>query len=119
MKKIIFLFIVFIIRTNSQIKENPIFLVNSSNPFVLSTNDNYYYYIITKGKSLKINKESGNIANITTNDFTNSDYINIVDNSYNNYVYYSGKYYKIKNEPFISYEENKTLTENMNEEKKI
>ena len=33
MKKFVFLFIVFFIRTNSQIKENPIFLVNASNPF--------------------------------------------------------------------------------------
>ena len=104
MKKIFLLFIIFFIRTNSQIKENPIFLVNTTNPFVLSTNDNYYY-VITKGKSLKINKESGNIENITINDFTNSNYIYIVDNSYNNYIYYSNKYYHIIYEPFISYEE--------------
>ena len=85
MKKIFLLFIIFFIRTNSQIKENPIFLVNTTNPFVLSTNDDYYY-VITKGKSLKINKESGNIENITINDFTHSNYIYIIDNLYNNYI---------------------------------
>ena len=115
MKKLFFLFIVLFIRTNSQIKENPIFLVNASNPFVLSTNDDYYY-IITAGRSLKINKEFGNIENITINNFTDSNYIYIVDNSYNNYIYYSNKYYHIIFDPFISYEEITVHSEQKNSE---
>ena len=58
MKKFYFLFVILFIQNNSQIKQNPIFLVESIEPFVLSTNDNYYY-VITLGKNLKINKESG------------------------------------------------------------
>ena len=115
MKKIFFLFIVFFIRTNSEIKENPIFLVDTKNPFVLSTN-NDYYYAITAGKSLKIDKESGKIENITINSFTNLNYIYIVDNSYNNYIYYSNKYYLIIFEPFISYKEIEIYSELISEE---
>jgi len=115
MEKKFFLFIVFFIRINSQIKENPIFLVNASNPFVLSTNDDYYY-AITAGKSLKINKEFGNIENITINNFTNSNYIYIVDDIYNNYIYYSNKYYHIIYSPFISYEEITVHSEQKNGE---
>ena len=115
MKKIFFLFIVLFIRTNSQIKENPIFLVNASNPFILSTNDDYYY-VITAGRSLKINKEFGNIENITINNFTDANYIYIVDNSYNNYIYYSNKYYHIIFDPFISYEEITVHSEQKNSE---
>ena len=94
MKILFFLFIVLFIRTNSQIKENPIFLVNSSNPSVLSTNDDDYY-VITAGKSLKVNKMLGNIENMTINNFTDYKYIYIVDNLENNYIYYSNKYYYI------------------------
>ena len=43
MKKFYFLFVILFIQYNSQIKQNPIFLVESIEPFVLSTNDNYYY----------------------------------------------------------------------------
>ena len=115
MKKLFFLFIVLFIRTNSQIKENPIFLVNASNPFILSTNDDYYY-VITAGRSLKINKEFGNIENITINNFTDANYIYIVDNSYNNYIYYSNKYYHIIFDPFILYEEITVHSEQKNSE---
>ena len=104
MKNFYFLFIVLFIRThtNIQIKENPIFLVKSKAPFVLSTTDNYYY-VITKDKSLKINKESGNIENEKSNSFTTFNYMYIFDNSNNNYMRYSNDYYEIKYNQFISF----------------
>ena len=88
MKKFYFLFIILFIQSNSQIKQNPIFLVESIYPFVLSTNDNYYY-VITLGKNLKINKESGILEDISDNGAVRENYIFVADNSYNNWVYYS------------------------------
>ena len=59
MKNFPFLFLVLLtqIPTILLIIENPIFLINAKNPFVLSTDDEFYY-VITKGFNLKINKES-------------------------------------------------------------
>jgi len=104
MTKIYFLFIILFNVTNPKIKENPIFLVESKNPFVLSTNDDYYY-VITVGQNLKIKKESGIIENYTDNYAKLENYIFISDSSNNNYLYYSNKYYKIIYNPFISSEE--------------
>ena len=106
MEKIYFLFFVIFVQINSQIKENPIFLTNNAKPFILSTNDSDFYYVITEGESLKMNKESG-IINMTKNypiDTSNS-YFFIVDKAYNNYIYYKNNYYKIKYETFISVEQ--------------
>ena len=87
MKKLyFFLFIVFFIRTNSQIKKNPIFLVEAENIFVLSTNDDYYY-VLTTNKDFKIKKESGDIETISNNTFNISDYKYLEDKAYNNYLY--------------------------------
>ena len=104
MMEFYFLFIILFIQSNSQIKQNPIFLVESIYPFVLSTNDNYYY-VITLGKNLKINKESGIQVNVSDNGAVRENYIFVADNSYNNWVYYSKAYYKIIYEPFLSYDE--------------
>ena len=105
MKKFYFLFIVLFSLTiyNQQIKQNPILFENTENPFVLSTTDDYYY-VITKGKDLKINKTSAQKeekANFL------SSYIYIFDNSNNNYIYSNSlnKYYLINYNPFISYQE--------------
>ena len=107
MKKFCFLLVILFDKTitNIQIKKNPITLTNNENPFVLSTPDDDYYYVITKGKDLKINKESGDIDTIKVNSLTDSDYFYIFENSNNHYVYNSSKYYKIIYNPFISYEE--------------
>ena len=71
MKYFSFLLLFFFVQTqiNIQIKENPILLINSSYPFVLSTTDKNFYYVITKGYSMKVNKESGDIYNISENFF--------------------------------------------------
>ena len=101
----IFLFAIIFIRINSQIKQNPIYLDSKSNPFVLSTTDNYYY-VHTKGKSFKINKESGNIEDTKTNTFTSyKNHLYLIDNSNNNYIYSYNMdiYYLINYNPFISY----------------
>ena len=50
-KRLYFLFILLFISIYSQIKQNPIFLIESTNPLILSTNP--------FGYNLKINKESG------------------------------------------------------------
>ena len=109
MENIYFLLLILFIQTISQvnirIKDNPIFLTVHENPFVLSTTDDPdYYYVITKGINLKINKKSGDICNQSDNSFTSSNYIYFFDNSNNNYIYYSNEYYKINYNPFISYE---------------
>ena len=103
MKKFYFLLILLFLKSSLQIKQNPIYLVDRKNPFVLSSNDNYYY-VITIGNNLKINQESGNIENNTDNYADEESYIFIADNSYNNYLYYSNEYYKIIYDPFLSYE---------------
>ena len=97
--KIIFLTIyILFIQANSHIKNNPIELLTSISkplaPIVLSSTDNYYY-IITSGIDLKIDKDSGDIINKTINNIISSNYIYHVDNSNNNYIYNSIYYYKI------------------------
>ena len=106
MKNFCFLLVILCFRTtiNIPIKENPIFLTNNSYPFVLSTLDDYFY-VITKGKDFKIDKISGDIYNISENNLDRQNYIYIFDNSNNNYIFYSNKYYEIIYNPFISYKE--------------
>ena len=108
MVKLLFLFIVLLIRTNSQIIENPIFLFETKYPFALSTDDEEDdYYIITEGKSLQIDKDTGEIIDIKNNTFIISEYVYILDKSYTNYLYNmnSNNYYEIIYNPFISYQE--------------
>ena len=99
MKKLFFLFFILFIRINSTIKENPIFLTDWIEPFLVITNDNNYFYVITQEKSLKINKESGNIESTSNNTFNLLAYIYIVDESNNKYLYSldSKIYYLINN----------------------
>ena len=106
MKNFCFLLVILCFRTtiNIPIKENPIFLTNNSYPFVLSTIDDCFY-VITKGKDFKIDKISGDIYNISENILDSQNYIYIFDNSNNNYIFYSNKYYEIIYNPFISYKE--------------
>ena len=104
MKKLFVLLVILFTQTKQQIKENPLFLVESKNPFLLSTNDDYFY-LITIGKNLKIEKDSGNIEDNTENNIlTEDDYIFIADYLYNNYIYFSNRFYHIIYNPFISYE---------------
>ena len=106
MKNLYFLFIILFIHTNSQIRKiNPKYLIERKYPFVLSTIDEYYY-VITKGKCLKIQKESGYIIDTKDKDvFTSSDYVYFTDNSNNNYLYFNHKYYNITYNPFISFKQ--------------
>ena len=108
MKILYFLFIELFIKINSQIKENPQFLINSLSTFLITTNGNNYHYVITQEKSLKINKESGDIEIIYNNTFNTIGFIYIVDISNNKYLYSldSNIYYLINFNPFISYSEN-------------
>ena len=104
MKNFPFLFLVLLsqIPTILLIIENPIFLINAKNPFVLSTDDEFYY-VITKGFNLKINKESEH--KVTSENSFTGNYLYIFDNSVNNYIYlYDSKnYFYIKYNSFISY----------------
>ena len=67
MEKLYFIFLFIFAQINSQIKENPIFLIEDKNPFVLSTID--YYYVMTEQTYLKIKIDSGNIEKTINNTF--------------------------------------------------
>ena len=97
------LLIILIIRTNPQLKENPIYLTDKQNFFVLNSTDSYYY-AITSGESFKIEKESGNIINSSNNNINISNSILIEELSGNNYIYNSEGYYYINYNPFIFFE---------------
>ena len=87
MEKLGILFITFFITIYSQIKNNPIFLDEGGYPLVLSAEDNDYYYVITRNKGLKIEKESGKIVETNDTIHIESKNIYIVDNSnHNNYI---------------------------------
>ena len=63
MKKIFFIIIILIFSNDfiqTETINNPIYLNSKSYPFVLFS-DSTYYYIITSGESLKLNKENGDI----------------------------------------------------------
>ena len=113
----IFLIITFFIRINSQIKENPKFLVEAENLLLLSSN-NDYYYAIASNKIFKINKESGNHVIINDDNIYNIiDYNYFADNAYNNYLFkhlnnqltllkytFNFEYYQITYSSSISYQ---------------
>ena len=91
---ILFLLLLLYIQENPQIIDNPRFLNNKPYPFELSSN-NDYYYVVTSGEILTIEKESGNIISRKNEINYTENFINIMDNSYNNYIYDSNIYYKI------------------------
>ena len=72
MKRKCYLLFLLIYAVNyAQIINSNIFLNNNKYPFVLPYPNNEYYYVITSGESLKINKETGNnIESKTTNSFS-------------------------------------------------
>ena len=51
-----FLIIFLFIPIYSQIKENPLHLCENTNSFLLSLNNDKYYYVITSNNIMKINK---------------------------------------------------------------
>ena len=90
------LLIILIIRTNSQIKNNPIYLTNKGNLFVLNSTDDYYY-VITSGESFQIEKESGNIINSSYNNLKISNSFLVKDFSGNNYIFKKNTYFSFQN----------------------
>ncbi len=109
MEKLYFLFLLIFLQNNSQIKENPIILIEEKNPVVLSTNDDDYYYVMAERKYIKIHKDSGYLEG-TMNSLINKseNYFYFTDNLYQNYLFLSEKYYVIifdKWEPFIFLDE--------------
>ena len=92
---LLYLPIILLIRTNSNIIQNPILLINESYPFLLTINDNDYYYLLCSSKILKIEKISGNIINSQNFTEYSSDSIYAGDNLNNNYIFFSDKYYQI------------------------
>ena len=97
MEKLYFLFLLIFVQINSQIKENPILLIDGKNPFVLSTNDNDdYYYVMTHKKYLKINKDTGMLESVMDSILDESEYyFYISDNLYQNYLFHSERYFEI------------------------
>ena len=90
------LLIILIIRTNSQIKNNPIYLTNKRNLFVLNSTDDYYY-VITSGESFQIEKESGNIINSSDNELNIANSFLVKDFSGNNYIFNKNSYFSLLN----------------------
>ena len=90
MEKLYFLFLLIFVQINSQIKENPILLIDGKNPFVLSTNDDDYYYVMAHKKYLKINKDTGMLESVMDSILDESEYyFYISDNLYQNYLFHS------------------------------
>jgi len=79
MIKYFFLLLIVINKTNLEKNINPIILIEDSYPFILSSDDEDYYYIICSENNLKINKESGTIENKNNNDLNLSTFIFISD----------------------------------------
>ena len=104
MKKFYFLLVILFIQYNSQIKQNPIFLVESIEPFVLSAGDNCCY-VMTLGEDLRVNEESGVREDISGDGAVRENYIFVAGDSYDSWVYYSKAYFKIIYDPFLSYDE--------------
>ena len=88
---LIILFFQFI-KTNFM--NNPILLNYQKYPFVLPYYDNNYYYIITTGQNLKINKENGSVENIGENNFSNKP-LYCFDKSNNSYIYEEKIFYNV------------------------
>ena len=79
MIKYFVLLLIVINKTNLEKNINPIILIEDSYPFILSSDDEDYYYIICSENNLKIEKESGTIENRNNNDFNLSTFIFISD----------------------------------------
>jgi hypothetical protein len=54
MKIIFILALILFVQIYNRIIDNPALINNSSYPFLLSTENNDYYYIVTSGKSIRI-----------------------------------------------------------------
>ena len=97
------LFINILIQINSEIILNPIKITDDSCPFVLSSEDDYYY-ILTRKAIITIEKNNGNITNNKIHKISlSSDFIVFDDNSYNNYLYDNDDYF------YINYNESNSL----------
>ena len=103
MALLIFLLIIRTALTTSQIKENPIFLTDKKNFFVLNSTDDYYY-VVTSGQNLQIKRESGKIIKNSDNNINIENCIFIEDLSGNNYIYYLNNYYYIIYNTFILFQ---------------
>ena len=86
LKKCFLLFYFFIYVNYSQIFDNLRLLNNKSYPFVLFNSDNNYYYLVTSGESLKIEKKEKNIERKNTNYFSYEP-LYCYDYSNKNYIY--------------------------------
>ena len=90
-KKYLFLNFLFIYVNCAQIINNPILLNNNKYPFVIPNSNDDFYYIITSGESLKINKRSGYIEKKNTSSFSHEP---LYCYSYSaNFIYLSSNFY--------------------------
>ena len=109
MEKLYFLFLLILVQINSQIKENPIILIEEKNPVVLSTIDDDYYYVMAERNYIKIEKDSGSLEDIMSSLIDESEnYFYFTDNLYRNYLFHSEKYFLILfdvKKEFIYFEE--------------
>ena len=80
------------------ITNNPIKLNEKKYPFVLPYSDDNYYYVISTGKILKVDKQSEYFDKIGTN-FFDGEPLYCSDNSNNSYLFLNKYFYNISN-PF-------------------
>ena len=87
MNKFFLIYFAFFIQVYSQIKINPIRLIQGKYPIVLSTsNEDNYYYLISDIENLKIEKESGSIKETIDDIHTTPNSIYFSDIRNNNYI---------------------------------
>ena len=107
MRKNILIFIIIDSYINTQIFNNPRLISNTDFPFLFSSPNNDFNYILTSQKSFKLERRTGNIIGIN-NTMTYGSNVNYIVDSLNNiylYLYHEQKYYKITYEPYISFQE--------------
>ena len=92
-----------LIQINSEIILNPIKITDDRCPFVLTSEDDYYY-ILTKKYIITLEKNTGNVINKKNHNIQlSSNFIGFDDNSNNNYLYDDDRYF------YISYNESKLI----------
>ena len=105
MNRLVFLIIIIINFINSDISNNFHYLNDGNYPFVLSTDDRDYYYVITSKESFKIEKETGIIKERKETFEYNKNFTYCFDSNNNNFINTNQQFQMINYESFISFEQ--------------
>ena len=106
MESLYYFFFILFFQIHSEIINNPHLIDNGKYNFLLHTSPDGYNYIISSGKSFKLEKETVKIENKITKEYDEHSFL-IYDKSYHNYLYNkpSKKFYEIEFNPFIGFKE--------------